>query len=64
MQIDEYLVVCLMFTVAFIVHSIIVARAGADKCEPPAEAKAKSVTEKFYPRNGLLNVRIQCSRLT
>ena len=64
MQIDEYLVVCLMFSVAFIVHSIIVARAGADKCEPPVEVKSKSVVEKLYPRNGLLNVRIQCSRLT
>ena len=63
MQVGEYLLVCLMFSVAFLVHSAAVARAGDDKVMcAPVGARAKNVTQGRA--SGLLNVRIQCSRLT
>jgi hypothetical protein len=62
MQVEEYLIVCLMFLVAFLFHSAVVARSGDDKLYAPVEARAKNVTQGRV--GGLLNVRIQCNRLT
>jgi hypothetical protein len=62
MQVEEYLLVCLMFFVAFVVHSVQVARAGDDKVCAPVEMKMKN--NVMQGRGGLLNVRIQCNRLT
>jgi hypothetical protein len=68
MKIDEYLLLCLMFSIAFAVHSVAIAMAGDDQAAP-VDLKAKSFTTQpkndgiwaNQGRRGLLNVRIQCN---
>jgi hypothetical protein len=69
MKIDEYLLLCLMFSIAFLVHSVAIVRAG-DDTEIPVELNSKGITNyndgrgANQVRRGLLNVRIQCNRFT